>query len=427
MGTYEDITERKRAEESLRLSEERLLKVIAQSRCILSFGHVEGPAGWRERALDPKSPFRWDFPVLNEEAAQKLLPLEQAAGERYQDAWYRSRNRDDDIQMNQNGGNALLNDLPFYRNDFRCTDKNGVEHWMQEIVTVRKLAENRWEVFGITTDITDRKQVEDALAAEQRMSNSLITTSPDLIYFKDRESRFLRVNAALVRKLGISDANAILGKTDFDLFGEQHARQAYEDEHRIMATGEPMIDREEREDWKDGHVTWVSSTKMPLRDGNGKIIGIMGISRDITAHKQMQLALAERTEEVVQRNQELAGANTNLQEQIAVRERIEKVLEGERNLLRTLINNLPVAIYIKDTDGRKTMVNPVDLKNIGCKTEAEAIGKNDFDFFPKEIAEKFWADDQKVLQGEPVINREEFYLDDARPEALAVDEQAAVA
>jgi len=412
LGTYEDITERKRAEESLRLSEERLLKVITQSRCILCFGHVEGPSGWRERALDPESPFHWDFPVLNEEAAQKILPLEQAAGERYQDAWYRSRNRDDNAQMNRTGGGALLKDLPFYRNDFRCTDKTGVEHWMQEIVTVRKLAENRWELFGITTDITERKQVEDALAAEQRMSNSLITTSPDLIYFKDRESRFLRVNAALVRKLGISDAGAILGKTDFDLFGEQHARQAYEDEHRIMTTGEPMIDREEREDWKDGHVTWVSSTKMSLRDGAGKIIGIMGISRDITAHKQMQLALAERTEEVVQRNQELAGANTNLHEQIAVRERIEKVLEGERNLLRTLINNLPVAIYIKDTDGRKTMVNPVDLKNIGCKTEAEAIGKNDFDFFPRDVAEKFWADDQKVIHGEPVINREEYYLDD---------------
>ena len=69
--------------------------------------------------------------------------------------------------MNQNSGNALLHDLPFYRNEFRCTDKNGVEHWMQEFVTVEKLAENRWQIFGITTDITDLKHSEAALRASE--------------------------------------------------------------------------------------------------------------------------------------------------------------------------------------------------------------------------------------------------------------------
>ena len=81
-------------------------------------------------------------------------------------------------------------------------------------------------------------------------------------------------------------------------------------------------------------------------------------------------------------------------------------------VLRTLIDNLPDAIYAKDTAGRKTMVNPADLKTLRCKTEAEAIGKSDFDLFPKDIAEKFWADDQKVIQGQPVINREEYFLDE---------------
>ena len=84
----------------------------------------------------------------------------------------------------------------------------------------------------------------------------------------------------------------------------------------------------------------------------------------------------------------------------------------ERLLLRTLIDNLPDAIYAKDAAGRKTMANPADLKNLRCKTEAEAIGKSDFDFFPKDIAEKFQADDQKVMQGDPVIDREEYFLSD---------------
>jgi PAS domain S-box-containing protein len=85
----------------------------------------------------------------------------------------------------------------------------------------------------------------------------------------------------------------------------------------------------------------------------------------------------------------------------------------ERLILRTLIDNLPDCIYAKDAAGRKIMANPADLKNLRCKTEAEAIGKSDFDLFPKDVAEQFWADDQKVIQGEPVINREEHFFDEA--------------
>jgi len=91
----------------------------------------------------------------------------------------------------------------------------------------------------------------------------------------------------------------------------------------------------------------------------------------------------------------------------------EEALVRGRLLLRTLIDNLPDAIYAKDTAGRKTLANPADLKTLGCKTEAEAIGKSDFDLFPKDLAEKFWADDQKVIAGDPVIGREEYYLDEA--------------
>ncbi len=87
-------------------------------------------------------------------------------------------------------------------------------------------------------------------------------------------------------------------------------------------------------------------------------------------------------------------------------------ISQEQLLLRTLIDNLPDCIYAKDAAGRKTMANPANLKNLRCQTEAEAIGKSDFDLFPKEIAEQFWADDQKVIQGQPVINREEFFLDE---------------
>jgi PAS domain S-box-containing protein len=152
-------------------------------------------------------------------------------------------------------------------------------------------------------DITERRQTEETLASEQRMLNSLITALPDLVYFKDQESRFIRVNEAYARRNGFGDPSAVLGKTDFDLFGREHASQALADEQRIMAAGQPMIDKEEREDWKDGRVTWVSTTKMPMRDSAGRIIGIMGISRDITERKLAEERL-QQSEEASRESQE---------------------------------------------------------------------------------------------------------------------------
>jgi PAS domain S-box-containing protein len=87
-------------------------------------------------------------------------------------------------------------------------------------------------------------------------------------------------------------------------------------------------------------------------------------------------------------------------------------LARERDLLRMIIDSLPDPIYVKDAAGRKTLANPADLKNLRCETEHDAIGKNDFDFFPRETAEKFWADDQKVIEGQAVLNREEYFLDE---------------
>ena len=169
----------------------------------------------------------------------------------------------------------------------------------------------------------------------------------------------------------------MLGKTDFDFYAEEHARLAYEDEQEIIRTGKPSIGKLERAVQPDGKINWIITTKMPWRGKDGNIIGSFGVSRDVTAIEEAEEALAR-----------------------------------ERLLLRTLIDNLPDGIYAKDIEGRKTLSNPADQKNIRCKSEAEAIGKSDFDFFPKDIAEKFWADDQKVIQGEPVINREEFFTDE---------------
>jgi PAS domain S-box-containing protein len=159
-----------------------------------------------------------------------------------------------------------------------------------------ELSGGRIEVQGIGRDITERKRADEALAYKQSLLSALMDNVPDQVYFKDTNSRFIIISKAQAERFGLSDPAQAVGKTDFDFFNEDHARPAFEDEQRIMKTGRPLVDLEEKETWPDGRTAWVSTTKVPLRDRQGRIIGTFGISRDITERK--------RAEEEVQDSEE---------------------------------------------------------------------------------------------------------------------------
>jgi PAS domain S-box-containing protein len=175
VGVTRDIHEMKLAQDALRQSEERLREVLRRARCILNSGEAEAPEGWRDQVMNDLTIFRWHFPVLNVEAAQEVFPLDIPAGKTYQQVWTESRNPDDFKQMHEVTRDAFLHDKPFYRNVFRCTDKHGVEHWMQEFITIRKLDENHWHLFGINTDITDLKKSETALRSSEEKLRQFTT------------------------------------------------------------------------------------------------------------------------------------------------------------------------------------------------------------------------------------------------------------
>lgn len=146
--------------------------------------------------------------------------------------------------------------------------------------------------------------------SEHDLLANLLGNTPDRIYFKDRESRFIKINDATARVHGLTRPEEAIGKTDFDFFGKEHAQAAYDDEQRVMSTGEPIVGKEELENWADGHLTWVSSTKVALRDSAGNIVGIMGISRDITARKRAETErdrLLGELQEAVEQIQTLSG------------------------------------------------------------------------------------------------------------------------
>ena len=154
----------------------------------------------------------------------------------------------------------------------------------------------------LTHQLEERNQ---SLREERFLLETLMGHIPDHIYFKDRESRFLRVNQSLATLFKLKEPRQAIGKTDLDFFLAEHARQALADEQEIMRTGKPLVGREEKETWPDGSVTWVSTTKQALRDEKGEIIGTFGISRDITARRRAEEALAQTTQELLRSNQEL--------------------------------------------------------------------------------------------------------------------------
>ena len=170
--------------------------------------------------------------------------------------------------------------------------EGGATGWLR--VNKAPLRDSQGQIIGlvgITQDVTDRKRAEDALAYERDLLQGLLDNIPDYVYFKDLQSRFIHISRAQAKHFGLQDSSEAMGKTDFDFFTAEHAQEALDDEQAILRTGQPILNKEEKETHPDGRVTWVSTNKEVLQDPEGKIMGLVGISRDITERKRAETAL----------------------------------------------------------------------------------------------------------------------------------------
>jgi len=166
------------------------------------------------------------------------------------------------------------------------------------------------------------------LARERDLLHTLMDNVPDFISFKDTAGRFTTINPALARALGIQRPEDALGETDFDYFAEAFAQQTLADEQDVLRTGQPLVGKVEEIHLRNKSAVWISTTKMVVRDFDGKIIGTFGVSRDITEskHAEQELQLAKENLEirVAERTSELAQANEQLQIELAERKRAEE-------------------------------------------------------------------------------------------------------
>ena len=236
--------------------------------------------------------------------------------------------------------------------------------------------DDRGNIVGIQVmfwDITDQKHGEHQIEFEKFLLSTLLETVPDHVYFKDTDSRFIRLSRSCANKLGLAHSRDAVGKSDADFFSRERAKETLADERRVMETGETILSKIERESYPGREDTWCSTTKLPLKDQQGKIVGTFGISRDVS-------------------------------QQI----RAEQELARERDLLKTIIDNVPDLIYVKDRHGRFVTANESLLRLLGLNSTSDIQGKTDYDFSPPELACNYVTDDQIVMRtGEPLVDREE--------------------
>jgi len=270
-----------------------------------------------------------------------------------------------------------------YEVEYRILTKSGQYAWFFDTGSVmeRDMKGNPLKVTGLVVNITESKNAIEALQDSETKFRMVADFAYDWEYWLGRDGQIIYMSPSCER---ISGYTTLEFQADKQLLSkiihpEDHKLM---DEHLIRTCSEEYSHDTEDFDFrivkKDGSVAHIAHLCRPVFDSKGNFLGRRISNRDISARK-----------------------------------RADEALNNERLLLRTLIDNIPDSIYSKDLACRKTLANLTEVRYMGARSEAEVLGKNDFDIYPKELAENFFADDRSVLQsGKPVLNREEFILDE---------------
>jgi len=165
--------------------------------------------------------------------------------------------------------------------------------------------------FGFSRDQTNLKNTEIALATERHLLEVLLTGLPDSVFIKDRESRFLLANQVVAQWMGETPAS-LRGKSDMDIYPPELAAVFRKDEEDVMASGMPVINREEVINTKDGRELYVLTTKLPYRNPSGEIIGVIGMSRNITLRKGFDAEMKSAQTEIATLRSEVARLTTEV-------------------------------------------------------------------------------------------------------------------
>ncbi len=240
-------------------------------------------------------------------------------------------------------------------------------------------------IQGIFWDVTERKKVEEALAYERDLLRALLDYMPDSLYFKDKESRFIRVSKSLARRLGLKSAKMAEGKTDFDFFDAIHAQPAFDAEQKILQTGEPALDLLEKEVTRDGRESYVLTNKVPFRDKHGTIIGTFGISKDITDLIEAEHELKRARDFAIQSARMKSEFVANMSHEI--RTPMNGVIGITELLLETELDNTQRDFSETIRGSAESLLSLIDDILDFSKLEAGKLVFENIPFKPQEVVE----------------------------------------
>jgi len=252
-------------------------------------------------------------------------------------------------QSNLIGAFSLSSEIPDFFDDDKINLGREVANQVAIAITQNNLL-NALREFNAELEQRVAQRTAE-LSEANLLLQAMLDNIPDQIYFKDLQSRFIRNSRSQAALMGAHDPAEVVGKSDFDFF--PHAQRSFEEEQALMETAQSIVDIEEYVVWPAGQVMWVSTTKVPLRDRNGQVIGIMGISRDITERKHF--------EENIQK------LNADLKQNAA------QLQESEEKFSKAFLAS-PAAMSIANaSDGRYLDVNEALARMTGHSRE-ELIG-----------------------------------------------------
>lgn len=238
-------------------------------------------------------------------------------------------------------------------------------------------------IAGSLIDISKRKTAERELAEERHLIKTLLDNIPMNVYFKDKESRFVMANLPTAKKMGFASPDELLGKSDADFFGHEHAHQARRIEQEIMASGKGVCDITEHETWEDRPDTWVKSTKHPWYGHDGEVRGTFGVTSDIS--------------ELMRTKQEQERVTSQLDAQ-------NHLIEEERQRIRLVIDSVPLNVYFKNRDHQFLIANQAIADWIGFEKPEDLYDKSDRDIFSEQHWRQAEADEKRIMEtGEPIV------------------------
>ena len=322
-GTTQDITERKQAEEQLR----QLSRAVDQSPVSIVITDSKGAITY----VNPKFSQITGY-SLEEAIGQnpRILKSDHTSPEEYAELWQT-------ISAGQT-----------WRGEFHNKKKNGELYW--ELASISPIMDEHGRVtyyLAVKEDITERKQVEEAIQRERSLLRTLIDNLPDVVYIKDVAGRKIVTNRVDVELVGAVSEADVLGKTDLELFPNEVGARGYADDQAVVQTGQPLFNREEDFVDANGMRRWLLTSKVPLFDEHGHSLGLLGIGHDITERKQAEKTL----------------------------QRLYQEMQSEKQYFESLVMNNPAATVVISSGNEVVSWNPAAEQLFGY-TPAEAIGRN---------------------------------------------------